>query len=134
MYQYISKNNFISAVNKDFEIIVKHIVLLYYPMWFDIKCKPGIVNGHHYVYTEMTIVCDILPKTFATLWRNISTIGPSKLIRKTVSFLFSLVKMDAERQFAVNKSCHSKNRDPDYLGFLCFSLKQMCKNLMEIIE
>lgn len=103
MHLQISKHNFVGTIKKNYlEMIVKHIVLLYYSIWFDIKCKPSILNDPHYIYKGRTIVCNVLPKEICDIVKK--QLNHGALYAHSKNFLSFLSGEDyAERQFAVKK-------------------------------
>ena len=62
MSLYVRKNGLKGKEKKDLSLIVRHIVLCYYVLWFRIKIQYSILAAPGHVFAEMKIVRDILPK------------------------------------------------------------------------
>ena len=53
---YVSKHGLIGEDEKKLRAIVTFIVSHYFPMWFEIKCRPHLTNGPRHILKEIEII------------------------------------------------------------------------------
>ena len=102
MRAHVSKHGLTGKDKKDLHLIVTHIVLFYYVMWFHIKVKPTMLAAPGHVFRELKIVRDILPKEIQEVAKK--KVEDGAWFAHSEHLLLHLLSAEEEmRRFAVKK-------------------------------